>query len=284
MKQDQAWRLRELAPAFEFFPRPDGDAHPRRIAITSGKGGVGKTTIALNLAILATKIGEKTLLIDGDVNLANIPILSDSSPSYTYVDVLRGHKTLAEIIYEYAPDLHILATGSGILELMDKASDFSDKLRYQFRQLDGIYQRIVIDTASGISSAVFSQLVQTDEILLVTIPEPSAIADAYAIVKIMTYFYPKHPISLIVNMANSEAEAKETFEKFNLITQKFLQRSLKLAGFLLFDEKVRQSTKTQTPYVLSNSNSPFGKNLQQIADKIFTASSTASDLWEERIN
>ena len=267
MMKDQAWKLRDLVPDAEIFPQIDGQLRGKRLAITSGKGGVGKSVISVNLALLMARQGYNTLLIDGDVSLSKLPILTDSAPEYSFADVRQGKKDLEEIVFEYRPNCSILPTGSSILDLVDSQEDFTYRLRHQFEKLDGRYDYMLIDTASGISSLVFGELASSDEVAVVTTPEPTAVADAYAVVKILTFFYPRIPVHLIFNFVESEEEAFEAYKKFNLITEQFLKRQINYLGFLFYDEHVKESVMRQTPMALWEFHPPFIEQLEKIMSR-----------------
>jgi len=264
MTKDQAWKLRDLVPDSEIFPQVENRLRSKRLAITSGKGGVGKSVISVNLALLMAARGYRTLLIDGDVSLSKLPILTDSFPEHGFADVRRGKKSLEEIIFEYQENCSILPTGSGLLDLVDSQEDFAYRLQHQFQEVDGRFDYMLIDTASGISSLVFSELASSDEVAVVTTPEPTAVADAYAVVKILTFFYPNIPVHLIFNFVESEDEAFESYKKFNLITQKFLKRQINYLGFLFYDEHVRESVMRQQPLALWPFKTAFLSQLEKI--------------------
>jgi len=263
MMKDQAWKLRDLIPDTEIYPRLEKNFHAKRLAITSGKGGVGKSVIALNFALLLAKHDYRTLLIDGDINLSKLPIMTDTAPRYDFVDLKRGKKMLQEIIYEYQPGCSILPTGSGALELINHRDEFQQHFQNQFQQLNDKFDYMLIDSASGISSIVFSELASSDEVIVVATPEPTSIADAYAVIKIMSYYYPQIPLHLLLNLVESADEAVETYKKFNLITQKFLHRQVNYLGFLSRDENVLASIKKQQPLALTN-ESLFVEQLNKV--------------------
>lgn len=271
--KDQAWKLRDLIPDFEMYPIVANDYRTNRLAITSGKGGVGKSVIAVNFALLLAQSMYRTLLIDGDINLSKLPILTDTAPRYSYADVKRGEKNLQEVIYEYQPNCSILPTGSGALELIDQREDFKHHFSEQFRRLNGSYDYMIVDSASGISSLVFGEIASCNEVMVVVTPEPTSLADAYAIIKIMSYYYPQIPIHLVLNLVESEAEAVETYRQFDLIVQRFLHRNLNYLGFLCWDDEVGASIKRQRPLALMKGTSVFIEQLERIKEKWLEAES-----------
>ncbi len=267
MTKDQASKLRDLIPGKETFPRVENSIATKRIGITSGKGGAGKSVIALNFSLLLAKNQRSTLLIDGDVNLSNISILTDTAPEFGFLDVKQGKKLLKDVIFPYQDYLSILTTGSGELELLNSKDEFLNHLRIQFQQLDGKFDYVCIDAPSGISSLVFGELASCDEVFVVSTPEPTSITDAYAVVKMMTYFYPHIPLHLILNFVRSEDDAFEAYKKFDLITEKFLHRQINYLGSLNYSEEVVQSVQQQKPLALTEEPSSFIDQLEKIMNR-----------------
>lgn len=266
--RDQAWYLRELVPAYELFPKSDIPLKAKRIAITSGKGGVGKTTVALNMGIVLAENGIKTLLIDGNVNLSNLPILSGTAPQLHFADVLEKKIGLMEIIYPFKNDLYILPSGLGSVDLLEQEEKFLDHMRHEFMDLDAFFDVILIDTASGISSTVLGEIFSADEVFVITTPEPSAIGDAYAIVKILTFFMPVLSVRVLFNWVKSEKQGQESHEKFNEITEKFLGRSVRYLGALPYDENVRKAAMSQVPQLFQYPRSKFSRQLRRIVGEL----------------
>ncbi|MCH8124660.1 AAA family ATPase [candidate division KSB1 bacterium] len=267
MTKDQASKLRDLIPGKETFPRVENSLATQRIGITSGKGGVGKSIIALNLSILLAKSHRPTLLIDGDLNLSNISILTDTAPEFGFLDVKQGNKLLKDVIFPYQDNLSILTSGSGELKLLNSKDEFLNHLRIQFQQLDGKFDYVCIDSPSGISSLVFGELASCDEVFVVSTPDPTSITDAYAIVKMMTYFYPHIPLYLILNFVRSEDDAFEAYKKFDLITEKFLHRQINYLGCLNYSDEVIQSVLQQQPLALREGSSIFIDQLKKIMNR-----------------
>ena len=266
--RDQAWQLRELVPAYELFPKSDIPLKAKRIAVTSGKGGVGKSTLALNMGIILAATGIKTLLIDGDVNLSNLPILTGTAPELHFADVIEKKLSLMEIIYPFKNDLYILPSGLGSVDLIEQEQQFLDHMRHEFVDLDEFFDVILIDTASGISSTVLGEIFSADEVFVITTPEPSAIGDAYAIVKVLTFFMPALPVRVMFNWVKSEKQGQEAHEKFNSITEKFLGRSVRYLGALPYDENVRKSSMLQVPQLVQYPRSKFSRQLRNIVGEL----------------
>ncbi len=266
--KDQAWQLRELVPAYELFPKSKIPLKAKRIAVTSGKGGVGKSTVAVNMGILLSEQGIKTLIIDGDLNLSDVPILTGTAPEFHYSSVLEGKMRLMEIIYPFRNNLFILPSGLGSMDLLDQEHRFLDHMRREFEELDAFFDVILIDTASGISSMVVGEIFSADDVFLITTPEPAAIGDAYAIVKVLTFFMPALPVRMLFNFVKSEKEGMESYEKFNQITEKFLGRDVRYLGALPFDDNVRKSSMSQVPQLIQYPRSKFSRQLQHIVKEL----------------
>lgn len=267
MTKDQASKLRDLIPEKETFPKVQNSLATKRIGITSGKGGAGKSVVAINTSLLMAKGGSSTLLIDGDVNLSNISILTDTAPEFGFLDVKKGKKLLKDVIYPYQERLALMSTGSGELDLVNSKDEFLNHLRIQFQQLDGKYDYIFIDAPSGISSLVFGELASCDEVFVLATPDPTSIADGYAVVKMMTYFYPHIPLHLILNFVRSEDEAFEVYKKFELITEKFLHRQINYLGCLNYSDDVIESVKKQQPLAALEFTTPFIDQLDKILSR-----------------
>jgi flagellar biosynthesis protein FlhG len=258
---DQAVRLRNIAkrkPAPQLL-------RGRTIAITSGKGGVGKTNIATNLAILLCKYNKKTLLMDVDLGLANVDVLLGIHPEYTLQHVITGDKEIKDIILKGPEGLMIVPASSGVEELANLTSLQRERLINSLSQLDDEVDIVIVDTAAGISSNVLSFVLAANEILIVTTPEPTAITDAYAMIKVIANYRKDVDIKLIVNMYKGREEADRTARKIIEVAKLFLNIEVQNLGFLPLDPNVPQSTRHQRPFVLEFPNSSASSCLNDLA-------------------
>ena len=222
----------------------------RTIAITSGKGGVGKSTLCVNLGISLSKMGYKVLLLDGDLGLANLNVLMGIIPDHSIYDVVRRKKRLRDIIISTNYGLDIIAGANGISQLADIGQEERELFLGQLEDLEG-YDFLFIDTGAGIGTNVVTLALASNEILLVTTPEPTAITDAYAMIKSIVIHDPKKCIHLLINRAPSAMEAKRVAERLRSISSRFLNTSIESLGFVFEEEAVPKSVRNQRPLVVT---------------------------------
>ncbi len=226
----------------------------RVIALTSGKGGVGKSTLSVNLGISLVQKGAKVLLLDGDFGLANVNILMGIIPDYNIYDVVRGKKRLRDTIISTSFGLDIIAGANGISQLADIGYEERRAFLEQLEDLEH-YDMVLIDTGAGIGMNVVSFALASDEILVVTTPEPTSITDAYAMIKSIVVRNSKKRVRLVVNRAPSATEARCVAERLKSIATRFLYASVDLLGFVLEEDLVQKSIRNQRPLVTSYPNS-----------------------------
>ena len=241
------------------------DKLAKLIAITSGKGGVGKTNFILNLAISMSIRGKKVLLIDADMNLSNIDVLLGIYPEYTLANLLDEDITVDKLLIEGPRGIKLLSASSGDLMVMQNQRKYQQMLIDIYMDMRKDFDYILIDTGAGITDYTMDFLYATDKIIVVTTPEPTAITDAYAMIKVL-FFRAKNPnISLIINMAQTEDEAKTIYNKINLIVQHFLNKSVNNLGFILLDKNVKESVREQAPLIIKRPRSTASANIHNIA-------------------
>ena len=225
--------------------RPGRSPAPRVIAVTSGKGGVGKTNIVANLGYVFTRLGKKVMILDADLGLGNLDVLLGLAPKYNLSHVLTGEKSISEIMVEGPGRLLILPAASGIQEL----TQLSRQQKVQMlSELDEVIDRVdllLIDTAAGISSNVMDFNVIAQEIIVVVSPEPTAITDAYALMKVLSLKYAEKNCQVLVNLASTARQGSEVFRQLNLVTERFLDMSIDYVGSVLFDANVTNGIKQQ---------------------------------------
>lgn len=246
-------------------PTEAGDLRATVWAVTSGKGGVGKSCLSLNLGIALSRQGKQVLLIDADLGLANVDILLGLSPDGTLQDLLGGQATALDVVVEGPEGLTILPAASGVAEAEAWRPQDRPVLAEELGRLERGFDLILIDTGAGISSKVVDFVVSADRMLVVAVPEPTSIADAYAMVKVCTTQRQDLEIGLLVNRARSPREAFELYQKFNQIADRFLDTSVFNAGYVLEDLSVEQATRNQQPVLLSHPDSPAALCIAQLA-------------------
>ena len=237
----------------------------RIIAITSGKGGVGKTSLSVNLAIMFARMGENVLLMDADLGLANVNVLLGMAPEYTLYDVVKGNKTLSNIVMDIF-GIKIIPGASGFSILANLPEDIRKKLIEEFKTLEE-YSIIILDTSAGLSYNVISFLLSADDVLVLTTPEPPAITDAYGIIKVISTRGIEN-IKLIANRVKSLQEANRVLNKLHTVARKFLEIDIDELGFIFEDEIVRKSIYKQIPFVEGYPKSKASICVEIIASKL----------------
>jgi len=226
------------------------DSHRREaglkvLSVTSGKGGVGKTNIVANLAYALSERGLRVLVLDADLGLGNIDVLLGLNPLYTLHDVLRGDATLEEVLISGPGGMRILPAPSGQVELTNLSE--ADRLRF-LSAIDDLQEEVdvfLIDTGAGIASNVCFFNMAAQEVYVVTNPEPTALTDAYALIKVMSREYGEKSFKLIVNEVSGEREAVSIFSHLTAVCDRFLNIRLELAGFVPVDAKLSRAVRDQ---------------------------------------
>lgn len=271
-------RLRSL-PCI-IVPRPELAAQTatgrsglaRVIAVTSGKGGVGKTTLTINLAITLANMGYQTFLIDADLGTANVDVLLNLNPKYNLTHVVNGEKTLPEVIVDGPAGVQIIPGGSGLQELAN-LSDFQfSRLIKGFDELERYADVVLIDTGAGISKNVTNFLLAADDVLVITTPEPHSLMDAYAIMKVVGA-KKRSGLQLVINRVESAREADEAYRKLASAAERFLGIKLASVGYVLEDSAVGRTIKKQQPLVEAAPNSLAAQCVRRIASGLMQPAS-----------
>ncbi len=274
--KDQAETLRKIMDHMKVekkSPEIEKAAAPKKarvITITSGKGGVGKTNVTINLAMAISKMGLKVVILDVDFGLANIDVLFGIVPQYTLLDLIREEKSIFEVLTDGPENIKFISGGSGVEELVRMDRKHLRQFVANINLLDSLFDVILIDTGAGLSQNVMSFILAADEVLLVTTPEPTAITDAYALVKMVSRRDRKKQIKILVNKAEDVKEAEEIANKLSVVSEKFLSLKLLKLGYILYDETVTKSVKMQKPFSLYNPKCQAAKNITEIAEKLFS--------------
>ncbi|MHC4995771.1 MAG: MinD/ParA family protein [Planctomycetota bacterium] len=265
MPEDQASELRKIMA--QIGDEPTGPT-ARVIAITSGKGGVGKTNVAVNLAARLAKMGRRVALLDADMGMANADVLCNVSARGNLAHVVAGRKTLPQIMIE-APGGFVLIPGASGLAQMASLSEFERaRIINLFRKLQQDHDLLIIDTGAGIGANVLSFLLTADELLVVSTPEPTAVTDAYALIKAVSRKRENVPVSLLVNMSHDRDEGRRVYERVAAVCRRFLGLPLTDAGHVVHDPRVGAAVRRRTPFVLDAPDSPASRCVQQLAHKL----------------
>ena len=242
----------------------------RVITITSGKGGVGKSNVAVNLAVQLRKIGKRVVIIDADFGLANIEVILGIVPKYTFSDVMNGEKIITDIMTEGPMNIKFISGGSGVQDLIRLNESQLSYFIKNLYLLDKMADIILIDTGAGLTDAVLCFSRAADEIILVTTPEPTSITDAYALVKTLSAQNKESipNIKLIVNRVDDEEEGKEIYFKLKQVSKRFLDVDIEELGYIPYDRALVKSVKLQEPVSLSFPKSEVSRAFESISNKI----------------
>ena len=257
---DQASGLREM-----LHPRP-----VRAIAVTGGKGGVGKTNLSVNLGVAAAETGQKVMLLDADLGLANIDVMLGLHPEYDLSHVMRGERTLDEIVIEGPAGMKVVPGASGLQSLAELSPAEHTGLIRAFSELAADTELLIVDTAAGISDTVLSFSRAAHEIVVVVCDEPASITDAYAIIKLLNRDYGHQRFRVLANMVRSAQEGRDLYKKMYRVTERYLDVTLGFMGAVPFDESLRKAVKMQRPVVQAFPRSRVAQVFRSLAKKIET--------------
>jgi len=273
---DQAHKLRQVVSNIKTKGSTDqsegqsnrSNKPARVITVTSGKGGVGKTNITVNLAVALSKMGLKVIVIDADFGLANIDVLLGIIPEFTLLDVINGEKSILEVLCDGPQNIKFISGGSGVEELVRLDKNQLEKFVENIGLLDKLVDIILIDTGAGLSENVMSFVMAADEILLVTTPEPTSIMDAYAMIKMVANRDKSKNIRIIANRVETPDEAEDIINKLCIVAYNFLSLKLDSLGYVLRDDMVIRAVKMQQPFLLKYPRCPAAKQIEDISKKI----------------
>lgn len=244
----------------------------RVITVTSGKGGVGKSNTAINLAIQFRRMGKKVIILDADFGLANIEIMFGAVPKHNLFDLIYQGKNIREIITWGPMEVGFISGGSGIAGMSNLSRDYLNYIIQNLTELDAIADIIVVDTGAGISDAVLEFLVASGEILLVTTPEPTSITDSYSLLKAL-YRHPRFDeastkVKMLANRVTKEAEGHILFNKLNTVVTRYLKVPMTYLGAIPQDAQLAQSVMQQVPVSLQNPGARSSLAYERIAKRL----------------
>ncbi len=236
------------------------------ISITSGKGGVGKTSFTVNLAYQLQKAGKSVLILDADLALANVDIILGERPKYNLLHLLSGEKNINEIIWESKYGIKFIPASSGFEELANLPQEKQIQIINSFQEIYYNFDIMLIDTSAGISENVINFCLASDRTIVITTPDPTALADSYAISRILLNYKPDNmDLGLVVNLVESEEEAEKMFRGMNNILKEFTGKEITYYGFIRKDKKLSESVRDR--YVLSavNPKATYSQDVEAIA-------------------
>ncbi len=259
MGHDQAQGLRNMT----------NPPHPVKvIAVASGKGGVGKTNVTVNLGCALAGLGKEVLLLDADLGLANIDVMLGLHPQYTLLHVLEGQQSLSDIIVEGPNGLKIIPATSGVQKMAELTPAEHAGMIQAFSELDQHIDVLLIDSAAGIADSVISFARAAQEVIIVVCDEPASITDAYALIKLLNRDYQVEQFHVIANMARTVQEGRELFDKIALVCERFLDVTLDFMGIVPYDDDLRRAVQKQRAVVEYLPRSKSATAFAHLAKKI----------------
>lgn len=261
---DQAEQLRNI------IKKQNTRQHLARvITVTSGKGGVGKSNVSVNLAIQFGKMKKRVVILDADFGLANVEVMLGIRPKYNLADMMFRGKSLKDIITPGPEGIGFISGGSGLREMTNLGSDQVKSLVRMMYELDQIADVVIVDTGAGISDTVIDLVISSSEVLLVATPEPTSITDAYALLKTLCrhqeFYENRARIHMVANRARSYQEGRELFEKLDAVVEKFLNLQMEYLGHIPYDEKLPRSVMRQQPVAIAYPNAASARAMLDLA-------------------
>jgi flagellar biosynthesis protein FlhG len=259
---DQAARMRQIAERYE---RTAGPPRPYVMTVTSGKGGVGKSTLALNAALALGALGLQVVVLDADANLAGLDVMSGVTPRFRLGHVLRGECDVEDALVSLGTGARLLAGSSGEVDYPLISTHAQHDLVNALLGMERSPDLIMIDTAAGLTPEIVAYAEEADTVLVVTGPEPTAVMDAYALIKVMSLGGSIRPVSVVVNNVRTPREGDETFAKLQAAVHHFLRREIGCAGYVPRDERVGEAVRNQDPLIRRYPRSAAALSIQMLA-------------------
>lgn len=260
-----------MSSSFGYFPPQvsnNGFTRTKTISVTSGKGGVGKTTFLVNLSKALANLGKKVLILDGDFGMANVDIMFGNYSKSSLYDVVEGKKSLVEVISNVSKNIDLIPGGSGVYEAQNLTSAQRYILLNEVSELEKKYDYFILDTAPGISDNVLYLNSSVEEIMLILTPDPSSMADAYALIKVLNTRCKTKEINIICNMVKSEMQAVNLYNKLTDIADQFLNIRLHYKGFISEDLNLRHCTQNRRLVLDQFPKSSSSQSISKIAEKL----------------
>ncbi|MBQ6968488.1 MAG: MinD/ParA family protein [Lachnospiraceae bacterium] len=265
---DQADKLRNIIKASQ-VASPN---NARVITVTSGKGGVGKSNVAINLAVQFRTAGKRVLIFDADFGLANIEVMFGAIPKHSLADLIYQGASIRDVITWGPMGIGFISGGSGIAGMGNLSRDHLDYLIRNLSELDTMADVIIIDTAAGISEAVLEFLVASREIILVTTPEPTSITDSYSLLKALNlhakFNKDETKVKVITNKVETTEEGKQLYSKLSAVVNRYLKLNMEFLGVIPYDNSLVKAVMQQSPVLISNPQAKAAKAFQDVANTL----------------
>lgn len=262
---DQADSLRQLAASGRM-----GRAPLKVYAVTSGKGGVGKTNLSVNLATVAARAGKRVLIIDADLGLANVEIVLGVKPRHHLGDLLDGNLSIEDVLVQGPPGVSLLPAGSGVQALTQLTGEQKMRLVQAMDPVEDLFDLVLIDSGAGIGENVLFFVGAAQEAILVVSPEPTSLVDAYAAVKVLSQQAGVRTFNVIVNPVVDELAARAIFQKLTAVTGKFLEARVRHLGYVPRDENLHRAIMAQRPLCEMFPSSPAARAIAAIGDRLLS--------------
>ena len=240
----------------------------RVIAVTSGKGGVGKTNLSVNLGLALSELGRRVALLDADMGLANVDVLLGMYPKFNLSHVLKGEKTLDEIIVQGPSGLKVIPASSGLQHMSDLSTVEQAAIIRAFSDFDQDLDVLIVDTAAGISPSVVNFARACQEVIVVVCDEPTSLTDAYAFIKLLNRDYGLRRFHILTNMVQSAQQGQALFQKLTKVTDRYLDVALNFAGAIPYDDYLRKAVQQQNPVIAAYPRSKASLALKNVARQI----------------
>lgn len=238
------------------------------IAVSGGKGGVGKTNVSINLAVSLAEIGRKVMVLDADLGLANIDVVLGLHPKFDLSHVLRGEKDLDEIIIDGPAGIRLIPGASGIQHMAELSPAEHSGIISAFSEMGSDIDTLIVDTAAGISDTVISFTRASQEVIVVVCDEPASITDAYAIIKLLNKEYGSTRFRVLANMVRTAQEGRDLYNKMCAVTDRYLDVMLSFMGAIPYDESLKKAVKSQKPVVIAFPRSKAAQAFKNLARKV----------------
>jgi flagellar biosynthesis protein FlhG len=279
--EDQAEKLREIMKQKKESSKTDGKksqsaqgaagkkSRARIITVTSGKGGVGKTNLSVNMALAFARLGKKVIVMDADLGLANVNVMLNMIPKYNLYHVIKKQKTIRDILVETEYGISIVSGASGFSQIANMSDDDRRDFINELNTLSNA-DIIIIDTSAGVSSNVLDFIAAADDAVIITTPEPTAITDAYGIIKIIATEYENlnMGLKLVVNRAKSAADAKRVADRMINIAGQFLNLKVDYLGFIYDDQSVSNAVIRQKPFMVTDPKCKASICVQHLVERM----------------
>lgn len=267
MAMDQADKLRKKVELLK-----EQAPSARVIAVTSGKGGVGKTSLSVNLALQFKEQGKKVVVLDADFGLANVEVMLGIRPQYNLADLIFRNKSIEDIITEGPMGIGFISGGSGVQDLVNLDKEQLKKMIAQLVKLDSLYDVVIIDTGAGIADSVIEFVLSSPEVILVVTPEPTSITDAYSLLKAVNrkkeFNREGKSIKVVTNRVESVADGQEIFDKISIVVSKFLNIQLTYLGYIPLDKRISNAVMEQKPISISNPDCEAAIRIKKICNSL----------------